>query len=245
MKGNEIREGASMMTSPTAYKRLSSLTRTLSRIPVGSVGNMRALADKGTLSLNSATPPSPSSPLASKRHRGTAKVIANLQAGIINARNALENKKPSSTSDSTAKGGETAPRSPRTREESRIRSYPFPSSNPNPLNRKNHPARWSLLYQSQQPSRRNLNESMLRSASIKHLTESWKLDTDRLRDEIRKREEKWKAEAEVMGKKYRRLVEEVQASRSGQEDVKQAREEDTERAKQIESRWLEEIERIK
>jgi len=95
-----------------------SPTRTLSRIPVSSVGHARALAEEnptfesrlynqdsesnlpsntgsGRLSL-----PAPASPNTSNPNRrsmlitgGTTKVLADLQAGVVNARNALENTK--------------------------------------------------------------------------------------------------------------------------------------------------------
>ncbi|KAJ3994777.1 hypothetical protein F5050DRAFT_422751 [Lentinula boryana] len=121
---NGIKEGVPM-TSPTSYKRVSSPTRTLSRIPVASVdlsGNARALAEEGAVApsissssllhstsietfLTSPTlpslqlPPSPSATSSNSNRRvsltpgGTTKVLADLQTGVINARNALENTK--------------------------------------------------------------------------------------------------------------------------------------------------------
>ncbi|KAI0309216.1 hypothetical protein OF83DRAFT_94029 [Amylostereum chailletii] len=162
--GSSIREGIPMEfggAGPSregygyAYKRQSSPTRTLSRIPVSSVGNARALAEEvntppryphshsnsnsnsnstslslsssnsnstslslsssnsnsTSLSLSSSASadnlPPPSSPSANssgipspttvKRMSltpgGTTKVLADLQTGVINARNALENTK--------------------------------------------------------------------------------------------------------------------------------------------------------
>ncbi|ESK89330.1 hypothetical protein Moror_16248 [Moniliophthora roreri MCA 2997] len=119
-----IREGIPMTfgvgsTTPTHHKRPSSPTRTLSRIPVASVGNARALADAGSpgppnqrspssssklspldadISISSSSssalqpPPSPNRRI-SLTPGGTTKVLADLQAGVINARNALENTK--------------------------------------------------------------------------------------------------------------------------------------------------------
>lgn len=63
LEENGIREGIPMTfgvtsVSPTSYKRASSPTRTLSRIPVASVGNARALADEGQPATQR---PSPSS----------------------------------------------------------------------------------------------------------------------------------------------------------------------------------------
>ncbi|KAF8892182.1 hypothetical protein BD779DRAFT_1511381 [Infundibulicybe gibba] len=120
-----IREGiptsfnSSVSSSPPAYKRVASPTRTLSRIPVASVGNARALADEGhtprhspstpststpsTSKLSPSDPPDPSSlqppPSPNPNRRisltpgGTTKVLADLQTGVVNARNALENTK--------------------------------------------------------------------------------------------------------------------------------------------------------
>ncbi|KAF8498557.1 hypothetical protein F5888DRAFT_1689992 [Russula emetica] len=114
-----IREGVPMDfgVGPTSqsYKRQSSPTRTLSRIPVSSVGNARALADDGVhttpsrysqgLAIPGSTETShsnmlqPVSPGGDGNRRlsmtpgGTTKVLADLQTGVINARNALENTK--------------------------------------------------------------------------------------------------------------------------------------------------------
>lgn len=115
-----IREGVPMsfglgnsQSHLSPSKRTSSPTRTLSRIPVSSVGNARALADEGgsyhstspgsngklapidTVDLTSSsylTPPSPNR-RQSLTPGGTTKVLADLQTGVTNARNALENTK--------------------------------------------------------------------------------------------------------------------------------------------------------
>lgn len=119
MEENGIREGIPMTfgvssASPTTYKRTSSPTRTLSRIPVASVGNARALADEGQPSTQRPSPsklspiepdtsiassPTSLQPPPSPNRRisltpgGTTKVLADLQTGVVNARNALENTK--------------------------------------------------------------------------------------------------------------------------------------------------------
>ncbi|KZP24476.1 hypothetical protein FIBSPDRAFT_857165 [Athelia psychrophila] len=132
MKEGSIREGVPMefgvapASSLGHHKRVSSPTRTYSRIPVSSVGNARALADEGngtmqpsipapnraslavslpSLELSASNlllsparpasvqlPPSPNKRL-SLTPGGTTKVLADLQTGVINARNALENTK--------------------------------------------------------------------------------------------------------------------------------------------------------
>ena len=77
--------------------------------------------------------------------------------------------------------------------------------------------------------------------SIKSMTESWKTDTDRLREEIKRREEKWKVEEQSMGKKYRLLVEEVQAAETARLQSVDLREENTRIGKELEEAWAEEI----
>ncbi|EKM50610.1 uncharacterized protein PHACADRAFT_213510 [Phanerochaete carnosa HHB-10118-sp] len=87
-----IREGIPL-TSPS--KRVSSPTRTLSRIPVSSVGHARALAEEDSglgSSISSLQLISPSR-RSSFAPGNTTKVLADLQAGVLNAKNALENTK--------------------------------------------------------------------------------------------------------------------------------------------------------
>lgn len=87
-------------------KRQSSPTRSLSRIPVSSVGNARVMADESfsapafylndtPTKLDVASPPSPS--VSPRRQSftpgGTTKVLADLQAGILNTRNKLDDTK--------------------------------------------------------------------------------------------------------------------------------------------------------
>ncbi|TFK17296.1 hypothetical protein FA15DRAFT_676175 [Coprinopsis marcescibilis] len=85
-------------TSPPFSKRIPSPTRTLSRIPIASVGNARFLAD-GDSSISADTSVSSiiGAPSPSKRTSftpgNTTKVLADLQTGVINARNALEHTK--------------------------------------------------------------------------------------------------------------------------------------------------------
>ncbi|KAJ7117806.1 hypothetical protein C8R44DRAFT_674170 [Mycena epipterygia] len=115
----DFREGVPMSfngspASPPGFRRGGSPTRTLSRIPVSSVGNARALADEGqpathrpvpqssssklsidvdVTSPSSLQPPSPNPRRVSLTPGGTTKVLADLQTGVSNARNALENTK--------------------------------------------------------------------------------------------------------------------------------------------------------
>ncbi|KAJ3760164.1 hypothetical protein EV360DRAFT_40408 [Lentinula raphanica] len=305
---NGIKEGVPM-TSPPAHKRASSPTRTLSRIPVASVGNARALAEEGAVAPSASSssllhsnsldtsltspilpslqlPPSPSatsSPNPNSNRRvsltpgGTTKVLADLQTGVINARNALENTKAqlrlsqrsvatlTRQTEDLKEGRErlrleneglnnVVARKERLLQEvlerarkaeaeaTQLRSQLKTETS---QSKKSLREMESALAESTALSQKSEREYLTLRESLKHLTESWKSDTDRLREEIRKREERWKGEAEAMGKKYRKLVEEVQASRKCDEDVKRLREEDKKKAKEIEDRWLEELQEMK
>ncbi|THH27176.1 hypothetical protein EUX98_g7007 [Antrodiella citrinella] len=101
---NGIREGIPM--SSPSKQRAASPTRTLSRIPVSSVGNARTLAEENSdgggsqsvhlgASSNSFSSPSATSPnrRSSFAPGNTTKVLADLQTGVLNAKNALENTK--------------------------------------------------------------------------------------------------------------------------------------------------------
>ncbi|KAJ3931464.1 MAG: hypothetical protein NXY57DRAFT_1007293 [Lentinula lateritia] len=297
---NGIKEGVPM-TTPIAYKRISSPTRTLSRIPVSSVGNARALAEEGApapstssssllhssiidASLTSPTSPSlqlPPSPNTNRRASltpgGTTKVLADLQAGVVNARNALENTKAQlrlsqrSVASLTRQTEDLKEGRERLRLENeglnnvvarkerllqevleRARKAETDATQlRSQLKSETSQSKKSLremevaLAESTALSQKSEREYITLRESLKHLTESWKSDTERLRDEIRKREEKWKGEAEILGKKYRKLVEEVQASRKGEEVVVVLREEDRNKAKEIEDRWMKEIDKMK
>lgn len=102
----------------------------------------------------------------------------------------------------------------------------------------------TALSESTALSQKSEREYITLRESIKGLVESWKTDTDRLRDEMRKREEKLQAEAESVGKKYRTLVEQFQNVESGREEMRKLREEDLKRAKEVEQHWMGEIKRM-
>ncbi|OSD05345.1 hypothetical protein PYCCODRAFT_1450491 [Trametes coccinea BRFM310] len=97
---NGIREG--IPTPSGSGNRSSSPTRTLSRIPVSSVGNARALAEEdggntsqmsNKLSVSTSSMGGTSPRRSSFAPGNTTKVLADLQAGVLNAKNALENTK--------------------------------------------------------------------------------------------------------------------------------------------------------
>ncbi|KZW00045.1 hypothetical protein EXIGLDRAFT_762142 [Exidia glandulosa HHB12029] len=103
----DIREGVPLenltIDGVATGKRQGSPTRTLSRIPVASVGNARTLAEDGVVSpsesfIDSSLLAAPPSPGASARRSigtsgGTSQVLADLQAKMLIARSTLDNTK--------------------------------------------------------------------------------------------------------------------------------------------------------
>ncbi|EJD47933.1 hypothetical protein AURDEDRAFT_183690 [Auricularia subglabra TFB-10046 SS5] len=108
-----IKEGVpleSLQTNlATAHRHgAGSPTRSISRIPVASVGHARTLAEEGAASPSDTSglldplllqaPPSPGATSTSSRRSvggggNTTRVLADLQAGVLSARSALENTK--------------------------------------------------------------------------------------------------------------------------------------------------------
>ncbi len=80
---------------------------------------------------------------------------------------------------------------------------------------------------------------------MKHLTNSWKHDMDRVREEMKKREEKVKAEGERLGKMYKELLEELKKEQEGKEEVKRLWDEDKKKDEEVRKYWVKEMERIK
>lgn len=103
----------------------------------------------------------------------------------------------------------------------------------------------SSLTESTALSQKSEREYITLRDSIKGLIEGWKADTDKLKDEMRKREEKLKAEAELSAKKYRQLLEEVKGYETLKEDVRKLREEDNQKAVALEKHWTEELEQMR
>ncbi|KAF9530319.1 hypothetical protein CPB83DRAFT_850699 [Crepidotus variabilis] len=300
-----IKEGVPMtfsVSTPTHYKRQSSPTRTLSRIPVSAVGNARALQDEGnspthrpahlnpSISTNATDPSlsntssgSGSQPLPSPSKRfsltpgGTTKVLADLQTGVVNARNALENTKAQlrmsqrTVASLTRQTEDLKEARERLRLENeglnnvvarkerllqevleRARKAEAESTtlktslkSETSTSKKTIREMESALAESTALSQKSEREYLTLRDSLKHLTEQWKHDTDKLRDEMRKREDKVKNESERVGKMYNKLVEEVKAKEKGKEEVKRLWEEDKKKDEEIRSMWVGEIERLK
>ncbi|KAF9472857.1 hypothetical protein BDN70DRAFT_886506 [Pholiota conissans] len=289
---NGIREG--IPTQSPSYKRAPSPTK--SRIPVSSVGNARALAEEGTtprpapsssklslidpadLSSSSLQPPPPS---PNKRYSltpgGTTKVLADLQAGVITARNALENTKAQlrlsqrSVAQLTRQAEDYKEGRERLRLENeglnnvvarkerllqevleRARKAEAEAAalktqlkSETTTSKKTIREMESALSESTALSQKSEREYITLRDSIKSMAESWKQDTERLREEMRKREDKLQAEAQRIGKMYSDLVKEVKKTKEDKETVKKLKEDDQKLSGEVEKYWTDQIQLMK
>ncbi|KAI6164549.1 hypothetical protein EDD17DRAFT_1561115 [Pisolithus thermaeus] len=277
-----IREGIPLEfggTSPhrDLLKRISSPTRTSSR-------NARALAEDGpspnrvspsglvptdgsaandSLDLNASTS-SLQAPVTPNRRisltpGGTTKVLADLQAGVVHARNALENTRAQLRLSQRTVAQLT--RQTEDLKESRERLRLENEGLNNVVARKER-----LLQEVLERARKAEAEATTLRSQLKTetatskkalremeaaLTESTALSQKcereyiTLRDEMRKREDKLKLEAESTGKKYAQLVEEIKAAQEQQILVKDLREESSNVRQEVEDEFREEIKRLK
>ncbi|KAJ6514977.1 hypothetical protein C8R47DRAFT_1089301 [Mycena vitilis] len=309
----DFREGVPMSFNGSpgspAYKRAGgSPTRTLSRIPVSSVGNARALADEGqpathraststtastsrlsidtgalsptSTAATSLQPPSPS-PHSNRRASltpgGTTKVLADLQTGVSNARTALENTKAQlrlsqrSVAQLTRQTEDLKEGRERLRLENeglnnvvarkerllqevleRARKAEAEATalkttlkSETGTSKKALREMEAALAESTALSQKSEREYITLRESLKGLVEGFKRDGERLREEMTRREEKWRGEAEGVGRKYRLLLEEIQGAGEGRKEVQAAREADEKAAREVERGWQEEIKRLK
>ncbi|KAF7356442.1 hypothetical protein MVEN_00977300 [Mycena venus] len=303
----DFREGIPMSftnggaVSPPGFKRGGSPTRTLSRIPVSSVGNARALADEGqpathrpsvtpsiastssskTLvidtdakSPSSLQPPSPSpNRRLSLTPGNTTKVLADLQTGVSNARNALENTKAQlrvsqrsvaqlTRQTEDLKEGRERLRleneglnnvvarkercsNARAKAEAEAAALKTQLKSETTTSKKAVREMETALAESTALSQKSEREYITLRDSIKGLVEGFKSDADRLRAEMTKREEKWRGEAESAGKKYKLLLEEIKSAGEGRAEIKAAREAEQAAQRELEKGWQEEIQRLK
>lgn len=99
----------------------------------------------------------------------------------------------------------------------------------------------SALAESTALSQKSEREYITLRDSIKGMTETWKQDTERLREEMRKREDKLQEEAKKLGKMYGDLVTEIKKSQEGKGAVKKLKEEDYKLSVDVEKYWTEQI----
>ncbi|KAF9560124.1 hypothetical protein CPC08DRAFT_708323 [Agrocybe pediades] len=289
---NSIREG---IPSPSQYKRPSSPSRTLSRIPISAVGNARALADEGTgssprpppkltsldpgdASSSSLHPPPPSpNKRVSLTPGGTTKVLADLQTGVVNARNALENTKQQlrlsqrSVAQLTRQTEDLKEVRERLRLENeglnnvvarkerllqevleRARKAEAEAATlKSQLKTETSTSKKAIremeaaLSESTALSQKSEREYITLRDSIKGMVEAWKQDTDRLHQEMKRREDKLLAEAHRAGKMYKDLVEQIQKKNETQALVSQLKEENERHTKEVEAYWTNQIEEMK
>ncbi|KAH0583032.1 hypothetical protein H2248_010917 [Termitomyces sp. 'cryptogamus'] len=284
--------------APPSYKRTPSPTRTLSRIPVASVGNARALTDEGqtpqrltqTKSLSLLDPDSSQASIssgltapASPSHRvsltpsGTTKVLADLQTGVTNARNALENTKTQLrlSQRTVAQLTRQTEDLKEVRERLRLENEGLnnvvarkerllqevlerarkaeaeTASLKGQLKTELTTAKKSVqemkaaLSESTALSQKSEREYVTLRDSIKGLVESWKADAERLREEMQIREDKVRVEAESIGRKYKELLEEIEAAETGRAEVEKYQELDKKATRDMEKAWQDEITQLK
>ena len=283
-----------------------------------SPGNARALADDGVhvspqrfsqaLTVpNNTEPPLPSmltptSPNIEGNRRlsltpgGTTKVLADLQTGVINARNALENTKAQlrlsqrSVAQLTRQTEDLKEVRERLRLEneglnnvvarkerllqevrsphSRKRTIPFFDAFPQVLERARKAEAETVALKAQlkaettssKKSLRDMEAALAESTALSSKSEreyitlrdtlkgmkaTWRNDVEGLREDMRKREERLRGEAETAGKKHARLLEESKARKADAQNVEQLREQDTRIRREAEEEFHEQIVALK
>jgi len=81
--------------------------------------------------------------------------------------------------------------------------------------------------------------------SIEGMKRNWKTDIDALREEMNRRDEKARAEATAMAKKYRKMADELKASQTDGESIKKMKAEDEKIRKEVEDGFREQIKILK
>jgi predicted patatin/cPLA2 family phospholipase len=103
----------------------------------------------------------------------------------------------------------------------------------------------SQLGESTTLSKKSEREYIILRDSIKGMVEMWKHDTEGLKVEMKKRDEKWKKELDGVGKKYKDLMQNVKdKEKLWNEEFKKVREEDLKMQKDVEEAWNAEIKRL-
>jgi hypothetical protein len=77
--------------------------------------------------------------------------------------------------------------------------------------------------------------------TLKGMKATWRTDVEGLREDMRKREERLRGEAETVGKKYAKLLEESKARKGDVKTVEQLREQDTRIRREVEEEFREQI----
>lgn len=81
--------------------------------------------------------------------------------------------------------------------------------------------------------------------SIEGMKRNWKTDIDVLREEMNRRDEKARAEAATVAKKYRKMADELKASQTGGDSIKKMKAEDEKIRKEVEDGFRDQIKTLK
>jgi hypothetical protein len=81
--------------------------------------------------------------------------------------------------------------------------------------------------------------------SLKGMKSAWRADVDGLREDMRKREERLRSEAEAAGKKYTKLLGESKARKADALNVEKFREDDARIRHEVEEEFREQIRALK
>ncbi|KAL7280616.1 LOW QUALITY PROTEIN: hypothetical protein ACG7TL_005553 [Trametes sanguinea] len=239
---NGIREGIPMPSG--SGNRSSSPTRTLSRnaraLAEEDGGNTSQMSNKLSVSTSSIGGTSPRR--SSFAPGNTTKVLADLQAGVLNAKNALENTKAQlrvSQRQLTRQTEDLKEVRERLRleneglnnvvarkerllqevlerarkAEAEVITLRAQLKNETSTSKKTIRDMEASLTECTARTQKAEREYAVLRDSIKGLVESFQTDAVNLREEMRRREEKLKAEAEEMGRKYRLLLEQIKKER--------------------------------
>lgn len=105
----------------------------------------------------------------------------------------------------------------------------------------------SSLTETTSRSQKAEREYLVLRDSLKGLAQSFQKDTENLRQEMRRREEKVQAEAEALGKRYKELVEQVKKERMESEagEIKRLKDENERIRREFEERFRKELEELR
>jgi SMC interacting uncharacterized protein involved in chromosome segregation len=80
---------------------------------------------------------------------------------------------------------------------------------------------------------------------IEGMKRSWKSDMDAMREELNRRDEKARAEAAAVAKKYRKMADDLKATQPGGESIKKMKAEDEKIRKEIEDGFRDQVNTLK
>ncbi|KAF9645889.1 hypothetical protein BDM02DRAFT_3100708, partial [Thelephora ganbajun] len=271
-------------------KRQSSPTRSLSRIPVSSVGNARVMADESfsspafylndtptKLDVASPSPGSVSPRRQSFTPGGTTKVLADLQAGILSTRNKLDDTKHQlrqsqrQVSQLTRQTEDLKEARERLRleneglnnvvarkerllqellerarkAESEVITLRAQLKSDSTMTKKNLREMEATVAEQRSRTQKSEREYTTLKESIDGMKRNWKTDIDALREEMNRRDDKARAEAAGMAKKYRKMADELKASQTDGESIKKMKAEDGKIRKEIEDGFRDQIRMLK